>query len=183
MPLDEIHLSGRVPQFREKLELSLERFFRRLSVEKPVLRLNYAVQALEPSDDFQDHAFDPEQLGWLHTHLGPEELYDPDHHSRPRSAGSVPPELLRLRTERQTLRRLPLSGAIVFGIRTYLTHLEAIADEKTTGAPGRLASAIRSWTPDVQQYKGFDLYGEKLIEYLEQKQRTIETWTELGFPF
>ena len=62
-------------------------------------------------------------------------------------AADVDPACLRLRVERQTLRRLPRTGAIVFTIRVYLTPIEELAKEP--GVPGRMASAIRSWPDDV----------------------------------
>jgi hypothetical protein len=46
---------------------------------------------------------------------------------------------MRLRVERQTLRRLPRSGAIVFTIRVYMTPLAELGP----GEAGRLAAAIR----------------------------------------
>jgi hypothetical protein len=46
---------------------------------------------------------------------------------------------MRLRVERQTLRRLPRGGAIVFTIRVYMTPL----GELGPGEAGRLAGAIR----------------------------------------
>lgn len=47
MPLSEIHTSGDVPQFREKLERGMMSFFRRLQPEKPMLRNNYFIQVDE----------------------------------------------------------------------------------------------------------------------------------------
>lgn len=49
------------------------------------------------------------------------------------------PERMRLRVERQTLRRLPRSGAIVFTIRVYMTPLAELGP----GEAGWLAAAIR----------------------------------------
>jgi len=45
MPLSEIHTSGDVPQFNEKLKKGMMKFFRRLSPESPMLRYNYFIQA------------------------------------------------------------------------------------------------------------------------------------------
>jgi len=73
---------------------------------------------------------------------------------------------IRLRTERQSLRRLPRSGAIVFTIRTYLFPVEELAKE--TGVPGRMASAIRSWPEDVMAYKGQRLYRDTILPYLDK---------------
>jgi alpha-1,2-mannosyltransferase len=44
MPLSEIHTSGDVPQYREKLEKGMLNMFKRLQPEKPVLRNNYFIQ-------------------------------------------------------------------------------------------------------------------------------------------
>jgi len=44
MPLSEIHTSGDVPQFKEKLEKGMMKLFRRLSPESPMLRYNYFIQ-------------------------------------------------------------------------------------------------------------------------------------------
>ena len=59
----------------------------------------------------------------------------------------VDPARVRMRVERQTLRRLPRTGAILFTIRVYLTPLEQLVREPDV--PGRMASAIRSWPEDV----------------------------------
>lgn len=44
MPLSEIHTSGDVPQYKEKLEKGMLNMFKRLQPEKPVLRNNYFIQ-------------------------------------------------------------------------------------------------------------------------------------------
>lgn len=64
---------------------------------------------------------------------------------------------IRFRTERQSLRRLPRTGAIVFTIRTYLFPIEELAKEP--GVPGRMASAIRSWPEDVMTCVSRFAYG------------------------
>ncbi|KAI0299698.1 hypothetical protein B0F90DRAFT_583172 [Multifurca ochricompacta] len=61
------------------------------------------------------------------------------------------PERMRLRVERQTLRRLPRSGAIVFTIRVYLTPLAELGP----GAAGRLAGAIRGMKEHDVVYREF----------------------------
>ena len=59
------------------------------------------------------------------------------------------PERMRLRVERQTLRRLPRSGAIVFTIRVYMTPLAELGP----GEAGRLAAAIRGVKEQEVVYK------------------------------
>lgn len=50
---------------------------------------------------------------------------------------------LWFRQERQVLRRLPKSGAIVWMVHTYVERLTDVAQE--AGVPGRMASLVRSW--------------------------------------
>lgn len=179
-PLDEIHLSGNVPQFKEKLKMSMERFFGRMAVDKPVIRNNYFIQVVKPSKDKRaaddGRSFDieeettsdvdPEELGWSESTNGPEDSLE---HGRGHSADPavyLRPATLRLRNERQTLRRLPRTGAIVFGIRTYLFKVEDLVRER--GVAGRLASAVRSWPEDVAVYKGRKMYRDVLLGYLDE---------------
>lgn len=56
---------------------------------------------------------------------------------------------------------------MVFTIRTYFHPITEICEEP--GVPGRLASAVRSWGDDVSRYKGKEMYGEVLLEYLDRK--------------
>ena len=59
---------------------------------------------------------------------------------------------LFLRVERQTLRRLPQSGAIVFTIRVYVTALERLAS--VPGSLAALEAAVGRLTVKQAQYKG-----------------------------
>jgi hypothetical protein len=161
---------------REKLETSLERFFRRIPVDKPVIRNNYFVQIVRPVEDRQDSSvtrnqpvdLDPEELAWSVTVNGPEDDFSPGHgvHGGSPDSLTVSPSTLRLRTERQTLRRLPKSGAVVFTIRTYTFPVTELATER--GVPARMASAIRSWPEDVAKYKAQVRYRDVLLEYLDE---------------
>lgn len=150
MSLSEIHTSGEVPQFQTKLEKGMMNFFRRLKPEEVVGRSNYFFQV----DD---------NLAWS-TSIGSEDGL-PEGWSGA-GVNSVA-ERVWFRSERQTLRRLPRTGAVVFTIRTYFHPVTEIADEDYV--PGRLASAVRSWGDDVSRYKGREKYGEALLEYLDQK--------------
>lgn len=103
---------------------------------------------------------DPDELAWGETVLGPEDEYGGTKGS---SHGDPPvlivtPQTLRLRTERQTLRRLPRSGAVIFTIRTYLFPVEELVREP--GVAARFASAVRSWPEGVREYKGERRYGD-----------------------
>lgn len=151
MRLSDIHTSGSVPAFKPKLERGMMNFFRRLQPPNPVVRNNYFIQV------------DPD-LAWSRS-LGPEDNNTGWTNSDP----VVDVTRHHFRTERQSLRRLPRSGAIVFTIRVYLEPIFKIAKEK--GVPGRLASAIRSWSEETIKYKGRDKYGDALLAYLDQRHR------------
>lgn len=95
-------------------------------------------------------------------------LYQPD--APPRPAGITPAnagEHLWLRIERQTLRRLPVSGAVVFTIRTEITRLD-----RALAGPGRaadLAAAIRDMTPATQRYKDIAPFAGALLPWLDAR--------------
>lgn len=181
MSLDDIHVSGNVPQcecfyddvnyflahlllVKDKLEKSMERFFRRMPLDKPVVRNNYFIQVVKPSEGMGSDV-DPEELGWSESTNGPEDDFVHGHGHSAEPAAYLAAATLRLRSERQTLRRLPRTGAIIFGIRTYLTKMEELAGEEG----GRLASAVRSWPADVAVYKGRRMYEDVLLGYLERE--------------
>lgn len=152
MPLSEIHTSGDVPQFKEKLERGMMSFFRRLKCEDIYARNNYFVQV---DDD----------LAWSWS-IGPEDspAISWDTAQKDRAV-----EHHMFRSERQTLRRLPKTGAVVFTIRTYFHPVTDIAQEDYV--PGRLASAVRSWGSDVRRYKGAEKYEGVLLEYLDREHQ------------
>jgi len=66
-----------------------------------------------------------------------------------------------------TEARLPRSGGIVFTIRTYFHPITEICEEPYV--PGRLASAVRSWSDDVSIYRGRPQFEKVLLEYLDKK--------------
>jgi hypothetical protein len=150
MVLSDIHTSGDVPGFKAKLEKGMMSFFRRVKPEAPVLRNNYFIQvddelSWSPSIGSEDS----DGIGWYTA----EKNKAIEHHW--------------FRSERQSLRRLPQSGGVVFTIRTYFHPVTEICREPYV--PGRLASAVRSWGDDVAQYKGRERYGDVLLEYLDGK--------------
>jgi alpha-1,2-mannosyltransferase len=150
MPLAEIHTSGNVPQFREKLQLSMERFFQKMTPEKAVVRYNYSIQL-------------DGELAWSSS-IGSEDTFGV---GRKDARQNPPIENIHFRSERQVLRRLPRSGAILFTIRTYFLPIIDIAQEP--GIPGRLVSALRSWPDDIVRHKGRKVYEDVLFKYLDEK--------------
>lgn len=152
MPLSEIHTSGEVPQYKEKLERGMMNFFRRLKCDELYARNNYFIQV---DDD----------LAWSWS-IGSEDSADISWNTAEKDRAV---EHHYYRSERQSLRRLPKTGAVVFTIRTYFHPITEIAQEDYV--PGRLASAVRSWGDDVRRYKGAEKYGKVLLEYLDKEHQ------------
>ncbi|KAK7031476.1 hypothetical protein R3P38DRAFT_2923822 [Favolaschia claudopus] len=149
MRLEDIHISGDVPQYQEKLQVSLERFFRRLAVDKPIARNNYFVQVSPlPS---ATPSVDPDELAWGENVLGPEDKYastkGSSYGTRPMLV--VTPETLRLQ----------------------------LAQEP--GIAARFASAVRSWPDSVKEYKGEGRYSEVLLRYLDEMAARVEGEAEV----
>lgn len=154
--LEQIHTSGEVPKFREKLQSPMEKFFIRLTCDKPVVRNNYFLQ----TDD---------ELGWS-TSIGEEfggkvGWYTAD------EATDV--SKIHFRSERQSLRRLPKTGAIMFTVRTYFLPIVEMAKEPHI--PRRLHNAILSWEDDVQEYRGYEKFKDILLPYLDEKAKEQES--------
>jgi hypothetical protein len=71
---------------------------------------------------------------------------------------------LSLRVERQTLRRLPQTGAALFTIRVWVAPLALIAEDAARLAA--FAHAWRSAAPEFRAYKRFDLYDDLVEAFL-----------------
>lgn len=70
-----------------------------------------------------------------------------------------------IRRERQTFRRLPRSGAIVFGVKTHLTRLDELPVQELQN----LGKEMKSWPEFVGEYKGMDVWGAKVLEFCEKR--------------
>jgi len=96
-------------------------------------------------------------------------LDDPTLHQPERTAGvptTFDPEGLWLRVERQALRRLPVTGAVVFAIRTRQWRLDELAahPEQADG----LAASLRSTPDDLAGYKGVATVRPALLAWLDR---------------
>lgn len=117
----------------------IERVFDNLLVEMPVERFNWSVYN-------DDHLFHDDRSG--------EHFLD---------HGSEAPEYF-LRVEHQTLRKLPVSGDIVFTIRIHIDPIELLASRDDRIELGeRFITVIEAMDKDQQAYKGLDQGKRQLI--------------------
>jgi hypothetical protein len=104
-----------------------------------------------------------EQIAWRRNwSVHPtDELFVPEH-----AHGDVPaPPERWLRSERQTLRRLPGVDAVVFTIRTEQVRLDALTTRRT-----ELADALEGWSDEQRAYKG-GAVDDALVRWLRSDQQ------------
>ena len=140
-PLNTIHAP--IPGYAEQLAPTMDKFFDRLKVAKPVWRLNWSLM-----DD--PTLFQPTRDGRKHADITPENAGDS----------------LWLRIERQTLRRLPHTHDILFTIRVHVRPLAQLASQPDRAA--RLAAALRALPPSVRRYKNLPAFLEATLTWLER---------------
>ncbi|KAM0202060.1 hypothetical protein ACHAQI_010993 [Fusarium lateritium] len=172
MSLDTLHIEAKVPHYRAKLQKSMNRFFKGMLPEKAVVRNNFFIQL----DD---------GLHWSHR-MGDQSSNEVASWESANNKG-LAIEDLYFRSERQSLRRLPRSKALLFTIRTYFEPITAIAQEPHV--PGRLAEAIDNWDDEHATYKGKHNWAGILLPYLHeqdelQKQTgVLDKVPEGSFPY
>jgi hypothetical protein len=140
-PLTAVHEP--VPGYAAALAQPVDRFFAALKAGRIVWRLNWSM--------FDDPApFQPAALP---------------------SAGIITAdnagERLWLRVERQTLSRLPETGAVVFTIRTHITPLASAIAAPVSAA--ELASLIRAMPEAMRRYKVIAPIAAALLAWLDAR--------------
>ena len=140
-PLGAIH--DPVPGYGAKLAAPVERFFALLKPGKLVWRLNWGI--VDDPAPFQPVAREA---------------------AAPVTADNAG-ERLWLRVERQTLQRLPATGAVVFTIRTHITGLAAAIRSRTSAL--ELAAALRDMPADTSRYKHIAPIAPALLAWLDAR--------------
>jgi hypothetical protein len=137
-------LHGLVPQWRSKLSKPVEHYFSRLTSESSMLRHAYFIQIVPAGQALQQTLFIQNPGDFY-----PVTEFDIDD--------------VWLRTERQTFRRLPKSGAVVFTVKTDLARLSDVGEDELE----RLAVEVRSWPDDVAEYRGRNVWGAVVLDYVD----------------
>ncbi|KAF5005891.1 hypothetical protein FDECE_7704 [Fusarium decemcellulare] len=140
--LKEIH--GPVPGY-DKIRRSMERFFTKLRVGTPIKRQNWSVQ-------FHPELFDCEVNDRVKSY---------DTEDEPKIENTY------LRSELQTLTRLPKTWGILFNFKTYMYK---VTDVKAQGQGTQFAEAIEGIrqgnVPEMWEYKGAPRWAGTVCNYL-----------------
>lgn len=137
LPVTAVH--GPVPGYADELAGRVDRFLDRLRPDHPVWRRNWLVH-----DSPELHLTTP-----------------PVHRGAPEVPGG-----LWLRSERQTLRRLPVSDAILFTIRTQQAPFAVVAARPPVAAG--IARAVRSWSVELVTYRNAAAWREPVLVWLDE---------------
>ena len=141
-PLNAVH--GPVPGYEEELASTMDRFFDRLKVDKPVWRVNWGL-------------------------IDDPTLFQPTGHGRkglnPDITAQNAGDKLWIRMERQTLRRLPRTQNIVFTIRVHVRPLCQLATQPERAA--ELASTIRTMPEPMRLYKSLPPFLDAVLAWLD----------------
>jgi hypothetical protein len=138
-PMLDVH--GPVAHYADELAAKVDRFLERLPADRLAWRRNWSIHddpMLFLPAETSRRAVDERDVAWR----------------------------LWLRSERQTLRRLPGTGAILFTIRTQQTMVGSLATRPDVA--GRVASSIRGWSPELAAYKGAHADHPPLLSWLDR---------------
>jgi len=134
-----------VPGYEAELASTMDRFFERLKVDKPVWRVNWGL-------------------------IDDPTLFQPAGHGRkgrnPDITVANAGDKLWLRMERQTLRRLPRTYDILFTIRVHVRPLSELATHPERAA--ELASTIRSMPEPMRLYKSLPPFLDAVLGWLDR---------------
>jgi hypothetical protein len=145
MALADIH--GPVPDYKEKMSLSMDRYFGRLPTNGPIQRGSWSFELDQP------------------LYLEPSAL----HHEASYIQGLGLEEAIsriHYRVDWQTLRRLPRSGAIAFNFKALFTPLTQLRTEPFV--PALALKVLREGKKSVLQYKGTHRTERVVVPTLER---------------
>jgi hypothetical protein len=137
---------GPVPLYADRLAGPVDRFMRRVKPGHIAQRLNWSL--VDDPALFQTGGHGREGIN-------------------PAITAANAGETLNLRVERQTLRRLPRSDAVLFGIRVHVYGLARAIG--TPALAARLAEAIGMLPPELSRYKSLGTFREAVLGWLASR--------------
>ena len=141
--MDAIH--GPVPGYAGKMAGMIARIFDNLKAEQPVERWNWSI-------------YGDARLRHAQSRQDPLERFPP---------GQAVSERAHIRVERQTLRRLPRSGDILFTVRVHVDPVSALSrDARGRPLARALHAQLAALSPAQLAYKGLVEARERLLAAL-----------------
>ncbi|KNG90475.1 hypothetical protein ANOM_001272 [Aspergillus nomiae NRRL 13137] len=128
LQLHQIH--DPVPEYKEKMQFSMDRYFTKMPTDKPIQRGSWGLEVGQP----------------LYMPKG-----DPHEKLRLYQDPNIQLEDCYLRVDWQTLRRLPLSGSIVFNFKALFTPVTEFRDEP--GVPALITKVLKEGKRSIMEYK------------------------------
>lgn len=128
LKLHEIHEP--IPDYKEKMQFSMDRFFSKMPASKPIQRGSWGLEVDQP----------------LYMPPG-----DPHESYRDFQDTTLTRSRIHLRVDWQTLRRLPLSAGIVFNFKALFTPLEEFRDEPYV--PSLMKKVLTEGKENLMKYK------------------------------
>ncbi|CAN8100858.1 unnamed protein product [Discula destructiva] len=125
-----------VPDYAEKMAFSLDRFFAKMAVDQPIQRCSWSLE---------DHA---------PLFSSPRMVENWERSAFASNKQDLRLEHIKLRCDYQTLRRLPLSGAVVFNFKAVFTPLTELRDEPFI--PALLLTVLLEGKENLITYKTVD---------------------------
>jgi hypothetical protein len=135
-----------VPGFAGPVAQASQQVFDRLTSDRILLRFNWSL-------------------------LDDAALFQPSGPTGESPAVTDPASQLFLRIERQTLRRLPGAGAILFTIHTEVSDLGAVATDAERAR--ELAASLRSAAPATRAYKGWGATADLAADWLDDRAAAV----------
>jgi hypothetical protein len=153
MQLEEIHKP--IPDYKEKMSFSMDRFFTKLNANAPIQRGSWGLEIGTP----------------LFMPPG-----DPHEKLREQQSPDLKIEDCNLRVDWQTLRRLPLSGGVVFNFTALFTPVQEFRDEPYI--PALLLKILQEGKKNLMEYKGTWHVEHVCIPELERyaKEQVAKGW-------
>ncbi|KAI9825098.1 MAG: hypothetical protein M1832_001418 [Thelocarpon impressellum] len=146
LQLHQIHAP--IPDYKEKMRFSMDRYFSRLPTDRPIQRGSWGLEIDQP----------------LFMPPG-----DPLEANRESQQADLTLSRCHLRVDWQTLRRLPLSGAIVFNFKALFTPVEHFRHEPYI--PALCARNLRDGKKSLMRYKNTWHVEHVVVPALERMAR------------
>jgi len=131
-----------VPGYKEDIGKRVDEIFKKLPTERIFERYNWSIYD------------DPK-------------LFQPVHSKPFVEFKETKPSKLFLRVERQTIRKLPIHGTVLFTIRVHVDPIESILKDKH--ALKSLKMAVENLSGPMKKYKSIDQFEKSLVVWLKDK--------------